>query len=98
MLARAAVRRTSIVILDEPLAALDPNARGVVARALRSIGENRTTIVIHHGSTDDIAPDMEICLQHGEVVGVLWPLPNGRSGLGRWCVSTFPKSVISRCS
>jgi len=64
MLARAAVRNSSILVLDEPLTGLDPEARDTVARAIKNIASGRTTLVIHHGSLDELAPDACLELQH----------------------------------
>lgn len=60
MLARAAVRDTSILLLDEPLSSLDYEAQQTVAAAIRSIAAGRTTIVVHHGDLDTIAPDYRL--------------------------------------
>ncbi len=61
MLARAAVRDASILVLDEPLTGLDPEARDTVANAIKNIAQGRTTLVIHHGDLDVLRPDH--CLQ-----------------------------------
>jgi ABC-type transport system involved in cytochrome bd biosynthesis fused ATPase/permease subunit len=62
MLARAAVRKASLMLLDEPLVGLDPEARTTVIRAIRNIAKNRTTLVVHHGDLDEMAPDVHIDL------------------------------------
>lgn len=64
MLARAAVRDASILVLDEPLTGLDPEARDTVARAIRNIAQGRTTLVIHHGDLDGLEPDACLQLTH----------------------------------
>jgi len=64
MLARAAVRDASVLILDEPLTGLDPTARDTVARAIRNIASGRTTLVIHHGALDELRPDASLVLSH----------------------------------
>lgn len=63
MLARAALRDASIVLLDEPLAGLDPEARDTVARAITNISDARTTLVVHHGDLQQLAPDYRIVLE-----------------------------------
>jgi ATP-binding cassette, subfamily B, bacterial len=68
MLARAAVRDARVLLLDEPLAGLDPEAREVVARALRQIGAGRTTIVVSHEAVSDIDPDAVVALDAGRLV------------------------------
>lgn len=65
MLARAAVRDARIVLLDEPLAGVDPEARAIVARAIRRIAAGRTTIVVNHGPAREISPDVVINLVDG---------------------------------
>jgi ABC-type multidrug transport system fused ATPase/permease subunit len=67
MLARAAVRDARIVLLDEPLAGVDPEARALVATAIRRIAAGRTTIVVNHGPADEISPDTVINLADGRV-------------------------------
>ncbi len=64
MLARAAVRDASILVLDEPLTGLDPDARDTVARAIKNIARGRTTLVIHHGDLDELQPDACLELTH----------------------------------
>jgi len=62
MLARAAVRDASLLLLDEPFAGLDSDAHRIVARAIRQVAAGRTTIVVHHGSLEDIDPDQIVVL------------------------------------
>ena len=64
MLARAAVRDASILVLDEPLTGLDPEARDTVARAIKNIARGRTTLVIHHGDLAELQPDACLELTH----------------------------------
>lgn len=67
MLARAAVRDASVVILDEPLAGLDTEARHSVAAAVRSIGAGRTVLVVSHGPSEELSPDLVLHLGAGRV-------------------------------
>lgn len=64
MLARAAIRDASIMLLDEPLTGLDPAARKTVANAISRVAQGRTAVVIHHGDLTDLAPDTIIELDH----------------------------------
>lgn len=66
MLARAAIRDSSIMLLDEPLVGLDPAARTTVAQAISRVAQGRTTVVIHHGDLSDLAPDSIIELGRSE--------------------------------
>ena len=63
MLTRAALRDASILLLDEPLAGLDPDARTLVAKAISNIADGRTTLVVHHGDLTDLAPDTQLRLE-----------------------------------
>ena len=47
-IARALIRRTPILILDEPTAGLDAESADLVRAALRTLMEGRTTIIISH--------------------------------------------------
>lgn len=68
MLARAAVRDASLVLLDEPMTGLDPDARRLVGQAVRRIAAGRTTIVISHGPASELDPDVIVTMRHGLVV------------------------------
>jgi ATP-binding cassette, subfamily B, bacterial len=67
MLARAALRDASILILDEPLAGLDPESRALVSAAVRSIADGRTTLVVSHGPSQELQPDVVLHLAAGAV-------------------------------
>ena len=71
MLARAAVRRASILLLDEPLVGLDPDARVLVIAAIRNIAAHRTALVVHHGDLGELQPDEHLDLDSQPV-----PLPS----------------------
>ena len=68
MLARAALRDASILLLDEPLAGLDPGTQATVAAAIRRVAHGRTTLIVHHGDSSQIAPDYVVELQAGQRV------------------------------
>ena len=68
MLARAAVRDAPILLLDEPLAGLDPQAAAGVCAAVRRLAEGRTTIIVHHGDATAFAPDLTLSMRHGLIV------------------------------
>lgn len=67
MLARAALRSASVLLLDEPLAGLDPEARALVGRAIRRTAAGRTTLVISHGPSVEIDPDVVFHIRDGRV-------------------------------
>ena len=58
------MRRSSLLLLDEPLVGLDPEARVTVIRAIRNIAQGRTTLVVHHGEIDEFRPDVHIDLDN----------------------------------
>jgi ATP-binding cassette subfamily B protein len=67
MLARAALRDASILLLDEPLTGLDQRARAVVAQAIRGIAAGRTTIMVSHGPAAEVGPDLIVHMLDGRV-------------------------------
>ncbi len=62
MLARSAIRDASILLLDEPLTGLDPEARSLVAEAITNIADGRTVVVVHHGDPSELEPDLLVDL------------------------------------
>lgn len=69
MLARAALRHASVLVLDEPLSGLDPAAREQVAASVQRVSAGRTTIIVNHGGNEIFDPDIEITLAAGTLVG-----------------------------
>lgn len=69
MLARAAVRDADLILLDEPLVGLDPDARTSVIAAIRNISRDRTALVVHHGDLDELAPDVHVDLSRIDGLG-----------------------------
>ena len=70
-IARAALRQTSILLLDEPTSSLDPENRTKVIAALRTVCRNRTTLLITH--------DMDLAAQCD---AILCLCPDGTAELG----------------
>ncbi|HEX8766397.1 MAG TPA: ABC transporter ATP-binding protein [Candidatus Acidoferrum sp.] len=67
-LARALLRNPSILVMDEPTAALDPGSEAAIARALSGTLRGRTVIVItHRVSLVEIA-DHVVVLDGGRIV------------------------------
>ncbi|MEJ0083737.1 MAG: hypothetical protein WDM78_22940 [Puia sp.] len=52
-IARAVVRNSPILILDEPTAALDTESEKVVMEALENLMQGRTVIIIAHPPVHD---------------------------------------------
>src|SRR5262245_59856691 len=66
-IARAVLRRPSILVLDEPTAALDPGAEQAVASTISTLLKGRTAVIItHRRSLVEIA-DQVIALEGGKV-------------------------------
>lgn len=67
-LARALVRKPTILILDEATSALDYRNEAIVQRAIDHASENRTTIVITHNLSSLKKADMIFFLDNGKCV------------------------------
>ncbi len=66
-IARAVVRNSPILLLDEPTASLDPEAEKVVMEALAKLMEGRTVITIAHRLGTICNSDKIIVLRNGRV-------------------------------
>src|SRR3984957_20014149 len=67
-IARAVVRNSPILVLDEPTAALDTESERLVIEALRRLMKGRTVIMIAHRLSTLIDADKIIVLKDGVVV------------------------------
>ncbi len=67
-IARALVRRTPILLLDEPTTGLDPAARQGVSDTLERLIEQTTTLLVTHDMELARRADEIIVLEHGRVV------------------------------
>ena len=85
ILARAAVRDADLLLLDEPLAGLDPPARLEVAESVRRIAAGRTTIVVSHDMLAEIDPDVVLRIEADGTVHQSDPgyIPDEAVGEGR---------------
>ncbi len=68
LFARALYKRASLVILDEPTAALDPIAENELYMNLGAAMENRTSIYISHRLSSTRFCDRIIMLEHGSII------------------------------
>jgi ATP-binding cassette subfamily B protein len=68
-LARALVRRTPVLILDEPTTGLDAEKEREVTRAIRELTRETTTLLITHDMRLVQDADLVVVLDHGRVVG-----------------------------
>ncbi|WP_216381450.1 ABC transporter ATP-binding protein [Arcanobacterium phocae] len=66
-IARAFLRNPEMLILDEPLANIDPILESSIAHNVRTLRNNRTTIVIAHRLTSILMADHIILLENGQI-------------------------------
>src|SRR5262249_7790729 len=66
-IARAALRRPAVIVLDEPTAALDPITEQAVASTLSTLLKGRTAIIITHRMSLVEIADQVIALEGGKV-------------------------------
>jgi ATP-binding cassette subfamily B protein len=67
-LARALVREASLVILDEPTAAVDARAETEIFELIRKLGRGRATLLISHRFSTVMSADRIYVLRKGRVV------------------------------
>jgi subfamily B ATP-binding cassette protein MsbA len=67
-IARAVIRNSPILVLDEPTAALDTESEHLVIEALRRLMKGRTVIMIAHRLNTLVGADKIIVLKGGVVV------------------------------
>jgi ABC-type multidrug transport system fused ATPase/permease subunit len=67
-LARALVREAPVLLLDEATSALDLPAEEMVLKQVRSLGEDRTVIMVSHRAEVWAACDRVLCVTGGRVV------------------------------
>jgi ATP-binding cassette, subfamily B, bacterial len=67
-IARAAIRRAPIIILDEPTTGLDASNQKLVSDALDKLCENRTSFIITHDLAQAINADQIIYLEKGRII------------------------------
>jgi ATP-binding cassette, subfamily B, bacterial len=66
--ARAAVRRAPVLILDEPTTGLDGENERAVMRALERLSEGRTTFLVTHFLRHAVTADLILYVEGGRVV------------------------------
>lgn len=67
-IARAAIRQTPIVILDEPTTGLDNASERVVNQALEQLTQGRTTFLIAHNLCTAQYADLILYIENGSIV------------------------------
>lgn len=82
-LARAAARRTPLLILDEPTTGLDEEHAMRVTAALRAVARGRTTFIVTHDLALAMEADLVVVVDRGRVIEV-GPPAVLRAGGGRF--------------
>ena len=67
-LIRAFLKRTPVVILDEPTAALDPETKRVVQNVVEQLFDEQTLMIITHDFTVNWKPTQQWTVARGQVV------------------------------
>src|SRR4030095_7354893 len=68
-IARAILRRTPILILDEATSQVDAASEHLIQQAIESLMHQRTTFVIAHRLNTIISADTIVVMDHGRVLG-----------------------------
>lgn len=84
-IARALLRKPSVLVLDEPSSALDPTAEFMLGESLRSLTSHCTVLIVTHRPALLEIADRAIVLENGEIVeqGSPSELRFAESALGR---------------
>jgi ATP-binding cassette subfamily B protein len=69
-LARAVLGRPSVLVLDDPLSALDVHTEALVERALREVLADTTALVVAHRASTVLLADRVALLEHGRITAV----------------------------
>ena len=69
-IARALLRKSAIVLLDEPMTGLDPVSEGLVLKAIENLTRSRTTIMVAHRMSTVLRADRIVFLKAGRIVEV----------------------------
>jgi ATP-binding cassette subfamily B protein len=69
-LARAVLGRPSVLVLDDPLSALDVHTEALVERALRDVLAETTALVVAHRASTVLLADRVALLEDGRITAV----------------------------
>jgi ATP-binding cassette subfamily B protein len=67
-IARAILKNPAILIFDEATSALDSKSEKAIQAELRSVAQNRTTLVIAHRLSTVVDADQILVMDHGKIV------------------------------
>jgi len=68
-IARAVLKRSPIILLDEATSSLDAESEEIVQNAIFNLTKNKTTLVIAHRLSTILNADKIFVLNHGSIVG-----------------------------
>ncbi len=67
-IARAAIRKAPILLLDEPTTGLDEENQRMVLEALDRLAQGRTTLLVSHDLQTAARADLILYLDHGQIL------------------------------
>lgn len=68
LIARAILKDTPIIILDEPLSALDDENISIVTKMVMELSKIKLIIMVTHYEDDMLKPDLQILFERGQIV------------------------------
>ena len=68
-IARAILRQTPILILDEATSQVDAESEGLIQQAIEGLMHERTTFVIAHRFSTILSADTIVVMEKGQVAG-----------------------------
>lgn len=80
-LARAFLRDAALMLLDEPVAHLDPASARQILATIETVATGRTVLIASHSERLSVAASKVLCLDHGRLVPS--PAVAAASGKGR---------------
>jgi ATP-binding cassette subfamily B protein len=69
-IARTLMRRSVVVLLDEPMTGLDPLSEAAVLEAVEAVTKDRTTVVVAHHMKTVLSADRIVFLEDGQIVEI----------------------------
>ena len=67
-IARAVLKKSPIILLDEATSSLDADSEAIVQNAIRNLIKNKTTLVIAHRLSTILKADIIFVMKSGEIV------------------------------
>jgi ATP-binding cassette subfamily B protein len=87
-LARAFLRNSPVLILDEPTSSVDIQTEAAIMQATEALMQNRTTFMIAHRLHTLKNCDMILVLDKGRLVDVRYSQPGAMMDMGKFVLST----------